>query len=338
MKCWWTSMELRKLQQTGGVDGTYLISLPKKWVIKRHLKRGDVVQVNERGDGSLILAPQIESINELAESTIPLEQNIRRRILSSYLLGFDKIKVTSGKRLSPEERENIKKIVRRLVGVEIVEESASEIVLQALIAPSGVQIDQTLRRIYLLANKMHKDSFVAFLDNDTKLAQNVIDRDDEVDRFYFLAVRQLRAVIQEPSLAEKMNVSPVECLDYRVLAKSLESLADRAVEIAEKVSLLQTYDRGEYKQIFEPFKSLNEFVVKMHQQAFNAVLNKDPILADKILAMRKPFLKQYEKVESILVKQTPKQPIDLFLDLKDILEILDIISEIALDIADLVSE
>jgi hypothetical protein len=54
--------------------------------------------------------------------------------------------------------------------------------------------------------------------------------------------------------------------------------------------------------------------------------------------MRKQFLIQYEKVESILVKQTHKHPIDLFLDLKDILEIEDIISEIALDIADLVSE
>jgi phosphate uptake regulator len=198
--------------------------------------------------------------------------------------------------------------------------------------------DQTFRRIYLLASKMHKDSLVAFFDNDTKLAQNVIERDDEVDRFYFLAVRQLRAVVQEPSLSERMNVSPVECLDYRVLAKSLESLADRAVEIAEKIFLLETYDRDEYKQIFKPFKSLNEFVVKMHQQAFNAVFNKDPILADKILTMRKQFLKQYEEVETILVEQTPKKPIDLFLDLKDILEIEDIISEIALDIADLVSE
>ncbi len=185
---------------------------------------------------------------------------------------------------------------------------------------------------------MHKDSLVAFFDNDIKLAQNVIDRDDEVDRFYFLAVRTLRAVIQNPSLSARINVTPVECLDYRVLVKSLESLADRAVEIAEKVISLETYDRGDYKQIFEPFKSLNEFVVKMHQQAFNAVLNKDPVLADKIIAMRKQFLQLYEKVETVLVKHTPKQPIDLFLDLQDILEIEDIISEIALDIADLVSE
>jgi len=331
-------LELRKLQQTGGVDGTFLISLPKKWVTKRHLKRGDVLHIIERADGSLVLAPQVESINELTESTIPMEHNIRRGILTKYLLGYDKIKVTSNKRLSPEERENVMKIVRRLVGVEIVEESSTEIVLQALIAPTGVQIDQTLRRIYLLANKMHKDSFIAFFDNDIKLAQNVIDRDDEVDRFYFLAVRQLRAVIQNPSLSERMNVTPVECLDYRVLAKSLESLADRAVEIAEKVFSLESYKRADYKQIFEPFKSLNEFVVKMHQQAFNAVLKKDSVLADKILAMRKQFLKQYEKLEAILVKQTPKQPIDLFLDLKDILEIEDIISEIALDVADLVSE
>jgi phosphate uptake regulator len=331
-------LELRKLQQTGGTDGTFLISLPKKWVTKRHLRRGDPIHVIERADGSLVLAPQVEIINELTESTIPIEQNIRRGILSSYLLGYDKINVTSKKRLSPEERENVKKIVRRLIGIEIVEESATEIILQALIAPTGVQIDQTLRRIYLLASKMHKDSLVAILDNDIKLAQNVIDRDDEADRFYFLAVRQLRAVIQDPSLSERMNVSPVECLDYRVLAKSLESLADRAVEIAEKAFSLEIYNRVEYKHIFEPFESLNEFVIKMHQQAFNAVLKKDPVLADEILAMRKQFLRQYEKVEAILVKQTHKHPIDLFLDLKDILEIEDIISEIALDIADLVSE
>ncbi|HDD67201.1 MAG TPA: AbrB/MazE/SpoVT family DNA-binding domain-containing protein, partial [Candidatus Thorarchaeota archaeon] len=45
-------MNIRRLQQTGGKDGSsFLIILPKEWVVRQSLKKGDPVVVSEREDG-----------------------------------------------------------------------------------------------------------------------------------------------------------------------------------------------------------------------------------------------------------------------------------------------
>ncbi len=87
-----------------------------------------------------------------------------------------------------------------------------------------------------IISSMQADAMQALRDNDTDLAQDIIQRDDEVDRFYLLIVRQLKAAIEDVQLSEKIGLAhPRECLGYRLIAKSMERIGDHAEKIARTI-------------------------------------------------------------------------------------------------------
>ena len=85
---------------------------------------------------------------------------------------------------------------------------------------------------------MTRDAANSFIYGDVELAKNVIERDDESNRLYFLLVRILRTIIQNPRLSEKLGITPIECLDYRLAASLIEGIGDACVQVAAKTIAL----------------------------------------------------------------------------------------------------
>jgi len=222
------SVEARKLQRVGA---SYLISVPKHWVKVHTLDKGATVFVHERADGLLVIAPGLLE-GPLRRSKITDPENLSRNILASYLYGYDVIEVNLGEAMTPPRKREVKRMAQFLVGVEIIEEDAAMMTLQCLI-PRSIDLRTYLRRTYRIASKMHEDAIRAFVNGDQELAQDVINRDDEVDRLYFLVVRQLRRAIASPT--GDLLLSPLNLLDYRLVAKEVEAIADCCANIAVQV-------------------------------------------------------------------------------------------------------
>ena len=55
---------------------------------------------------------------------------------------------------------------------------------------------ELLRRMIHLAKSMSNDAILAVKENNVDLAEEVINTDDEVDRFGFYIIRQLKIAIQ----------------------------------------------------------------------------------------------------------------------------------------------
>jgi len=228
-------MHIRKLQRTGGTSGSsFLVILPKDWVLARELKKGDPVVIAEREDGCLIVDPRLPMGVGKRETEIEMESNLAWEITSKYLLGFDKIRVISRNAITKEQRNELKRIIKRFVSLEITEESERSIVIQCLIDPSRLGVDKAIRRMDLIASRMLGDSLKAYIEGDSELARSVVERDEEVDRLFFLIVRELRSTIQYPRMSESMGIRPVEALDFRLAAQYIERIADLAEEIANR--------------------------------------------------------------------------------------------------------
>lgn len=324
-----SKMEIRKLQKTGG--STFLLSLPKDWIKRMGLKQGDLVAIIERGDGALLVDPRYSEKEKLKVASIDIDStpNFSREITANFLYGYDIIRIRSKNGITAEQRESIKHSLQQLVGVEIVEESANEITLQCLLSPSAVSLRRTIKRTYLIAARMQEDAVTAIKDKNLNLAESVVVRDEDVDRLYFLMVRQLRSAIMEPRLAEKMGVSPIECLDYRVAVKSLESMADYSVKIAEQVHLL--LDVNVPEKIIENILSINRIAHEMHSNAIEALVRKDSVLASKTIAMKA----QRNQAVETAYKSLVGEPVEVSIPLSTVIDMLDRISECGVDIADL---
>ncbi|UCE16677.1 MAG: hypothetical protein JSV12_03475 [Candidatus Bathyarchaeota archaeon] len=321
-------MDLRKVQRTS--SGTFFVCLPKEWAERNRLDRGSVVAISETANGRLTL--------DTKHGTEPIPQvgivkptpHLDREIIEKYLLGYDIIQVEAKERISLNDRERVKQTSSRLVGLEIIEENYSRIVMQCLLEPSAFPPEKILRREYSIASGMHRDAITALVEGDVHLAKNVVARDNEVDRLYFLLVRILRTVIQNPGLTEKLAILPIDCLDYRLVASLVESIGDQSTGIAEKaVELKGTKIAEELSQLVLSF---HKGVYDSHETALRAMFSRDVSLAESVRAEREKIAEALREIET--VAQT--QPVEVASQVLAAVSSMGRIYDHSVDISDLV--
>ncbi|NHN47267.1 AbrB/MazE/SpoVT family DNA-binding domain-containing protein [Halostella sp. JP-L12] len=223
-------METRKVQVTGG--STYTVSLPKSWATDNGVSAGSEVEFYPEDD-SLLLTPRSDS--ERTEGTLDVAdlkgEQLTRAVMTMYVSGFDIIALEAG-RISTDQRRAIREAVQGLVGVEVLEETSERVVLQDLLDSSELSIENAVTRMRLISRSMLEDAVAALVQNDDDLARDVIERDDDVDRLWFVVSRIFRATLRSPRAAKELGLPREVCFDYHSSARQLERIADHAAKIA----------------------------------------------------------------------------------------------------------
>jgi phosphate uptake regulator len=196
--------------------------------------------------------------------------------------------------------------------------------------PSGFPPEKILRRNYAIVAGMNREAVNSFVDGDLQRAKSVIARDNESNRLYFLLVRILRTIIQAPHLSEKLGVTPIECLDYRLAASLIEAIGDLSVKIAVKAMELNE---------IKPFRELRRLLIGLqkicydaHEQALKSFMNKDITLAENVRNMHK-------KIETLSVdieKVAKDHSVDFMPQSLSVASFLRQIYEHSVDLADLI--
>ena len=304
--------------------------LPKEWAERNGLKKSSIVALSETVDGRLVVdakygverAPQVAVIRPS-----PL---LDREIMGEYLLGFDIIRVEAKDRMSSEDRERIKKSSSRLIGLEIVEEDYSKIVMQSLLEPSALPPDKILQREHSIASSMHRDAVTALIEGDEHLAKNVVARDIEVNRLYFMLVRILRTVIQNSGLSEKLGILPIDCLDYRLAASLVEAIGDKSVQLAELA--VELVGAKIAKDLAQLLLRLHKVAFDTHEDALKAMFTHDIALAEAVRNERKTVEGLVNEIESVVHRNYS----DIGPQVLTVASLMRQIYDHGLDIADLV--
>lgn len=218
---------LRKLQKIGN---TYYIALPTKWVEENNLKKGQEVLLTIREDGNILI--HSNKIQEERSVNIKFDKYVDKKILSYYLLGYHTINIVSNQKFSEEDRKMIVNFARNLIGVEIVEETMNSITLHNLINDASINPVKILLRINAITSTMYVEIIKGLHEEDKELIKQVIERDNEVDRLYFLMVRQIRSILQNEAILSKLKLTYTDCLDLRIAGLLLEKIGDECVKIA----------------------------------------------------------------------------------------------------------
>ena len=264
-------MNARKVLEMGG--GTLLISLPKDWARRNGVKKGATVAVDELSARKLIVRPIEDVVDKPKEIEVeyPGEDlsEVLNDITGAYLLGFDVIRIAGKKVISREDRARLKATIARLVGLEIMDEDSKRVTVQFLPASSAIIPEKIVKRMSSILDGMLKDIAEGLTKGDAKLLALVAERDDEVDRQYFLLVRAIRAAIMRPEIAESYGLSPIDVLDYRVLASFLESVGDAVAELSKKLR----YSRVS-RQLFREFAACVSRLKQMNDLATQAFISR----------------------------------------------------------------
>jgi len=272
--------EMRKIQFTG--KSSYIVSLPKQWVADMGLKQGDQVAVMRQGISTLQIVPlkhHNKPVNT-EDATIEIKQDdedaiIVRKLISLYLLGFNIINVKPKLgRLKPSQRNAVKEAVKGiLMGTEIIADSTEGITIQVLINLFELSVDGALKRMLIIAKSMQNDALLALGEANFDLAKEVINSDDEVDRFSFYIIRQLKIAIQNEHMLKEMGIeNPDHCLGYRLIVKNIERVGDHATELAKD---LLEFKKPIKKIALEPIQEMNVFALGVLSDACLSLFKKD---------------------------------------------------------------
>ncbi|MCS7366884.1 MAG: phosphate uptake regulator PhoU [archaeon YNP-WB-062] len=329
--------ETRRIQFTG--KSTYIVSLPKEWVVSMGLKAGSLVTIT-RQDGSLILTPKgvAKPATQPTEATITISsgedpETIVRAIISLYLVGYNSIIIKAREdRISTMQRNLIKELTRKkLVGTEIVSETSNEIRLQVLVSYPELSVENALRRMCIIATSMHNDAMQALKNMDRELAKEVIQLDDEVDRFSFYIIRQLKLAVQNVKIIRDIGLSsPRDCLGYRVIVKFVERMADHAARIAKNVLSLEEKPS---ESVLQTLYEMSTFAQNLFEDAIKALFKKDYALADQVISKTKAIVALEEKALKEIQSKTKQADIS---SIRMITESIRRIAEYASDIAEIV--
>ena len=333
-----SSEELRKIQVTGG--STYIISLPKTWIDQMGLKRSSVVSIVQRDDMSLIIKPKgIESPEHVRKVIINIQQgekpdSVVRRLVSSYVNGYNIIQVRSTeKRIDLETRFAIKDFVRKkLVGTEILSDLPNELTLQILLSYSELSVKDALRRMSLIAASMHRDAVQTLSTDNPRIAKEIVNMDDEVDRFSFYVIRLLNVASMDAHVLKESGIgTPRQCLGYRLITKSVERMADHATNIAENRLALHLVPIND--EILAELNRISVSAIKVFEASMEALFDEEYSEADSVMEAAEETRGMEDEVIHKIVKLAPVEDVP---QLRLIVESIMRTSEYGADIAETV--
>ena len=225
--------ESRKLQKTGG--STLIVSLPKKWTTENKLKAGSEVRLTEQPDSTISIDPNQTNLRKkisVVKCNDEESQHLFRDLIGVYLAGGTEIKVIGNPRLTVKERKTIRKFSASVIGLEIIEEEATQAILTDMSNPGALPFRTAIKRLYKIVSAMYNDS-ILILEGSEDLAADVVDRDKEADKLQWFIERQFNMMLENSSLSRQLEASSFEGVVYSNVARYLERIADHACRLAE---------------------------------------------------------------------------------------------------------
>ncbi len=300
-------MFTRRLQKIGS---SILVSLPKEWVDANNLDKSNQVEIETNQNNLSIRTQQSKRPSKEIEISYPLPkgESIVPTITGAYLLGFDIIKIVGKLPISISDRESVRGSMRRLVGMEIIDEDATNISVQFLLDETSVNPQNILKRMSSIALGMFSDVVLSLQSGDKTNLETITNRDAEINRQYFLLVRLIRSTIMDPRLAGIFNLENIDILDYRIAANTLEIAGDTVVELSESL-IKSNLSKVELKKLHDFAKDMEEIQIK----SIDSFISNNRTLAINAITLQRNNFEKISKIRSSL--ESKKQISLAFFDL-----------------------
>jgi phosphate uptake regulator len=301
------------------------------WIKNNNLKKGSIVPVHINRDNSISIFPsQDDTADKTKELTIPYSSvsmdMLVNQVYGGYLLGYDMITIKASLQISFEDADRIKEAIRKLVGLEIVDEDGFHISAQFLLDADTLDAEKILRRMSAIVAGMYRDMLEAIkLKQNNSIRKVIISRDDEVDRQYFLLVRLIRSAMMDQKLAVKLNLSNIDILDYRIAANLLESAGDYIVDLANSIDL-------SYIKVADKIVEAGVLVEKMHEKSVGAFVNKNRSESNPIIKMYDNFM----EIKNSIKNSADSKSLESTVAVLNLIYSMDKIARCWVDVADLV--
>jgi len=326
-------MDIRRVQMTGG--SSFIVTLPKEWAESIGLKKNDPLRLSPQQDGSIIITTadsdvhstyvtKIIDVNGLTDPDL-----VFRMLVGAYMSGFSLIEVVSSSRLSNTVLDVIGRMTQMAIGLEIIEEYDSRVVLKDLVDPSEMRMGKSLERMRVLVRNMMADASAALKNDTMSLVDDIIARDSDVDRLAWLITRQTNMFQRDVGLLKKIGMDHSEITINYTISKFVERIGDHTVAIADNSRRI--IGNPEFRELRAEASKLCDLVVAMFMKSLSTMNSNDPKVASDCINESRAL----SEVAKSLNKQAVGKEYDVALAVNLITGSLRRICEYSMDISEL---
>lgn len=283
-------MEYRKLISFG--KSSYVVSLPKSWIVQNKLKKGDLIYMEEKGSNILLGKEDHQKDNEEKTKLINIDgkslPRITREVNSSYILNYKTITI-KGRELK-DKIKDLQQVFQNLIALEIMEQTSDTIIAKDFLNMEQVSMDELIHKMDVITRTMIKESINnIFQDN----YENINERDNDVNRLYFLLYRAVLYNLNNPLNAiKKFKLNSIDILNCLFVGFYIEGIADESRRIA-RFSRHLKFDIKEKTVLSKFLEKVNSYYL----ETIKAIYNKDLDLALNLSEKKKELNTELDAIE-----------------------------------------
>ena len=226
-------MNQRKLIKLG--NSSFAIALPKQWVNKAGLKKGDNVFLEENSNGEIILWSKLKKISGEKIKEINMESDIskvRKEVIAAYVNGFTEINLAPTK--DKKKKKELKEFINSLLGFEIIDENDEGIISKDFFDIEEAKIDNFLKRMDNNIRECFETLISAIKVGKLKKSEfeEISKTDRDTTRFHLLISRLFFKGTNNPSLLNALKKDSFTFFNDWWFSQNLEHVGDVVKDVA----------------------------------------------------------------------------------------------------------
>ncbi|MEM0231289.1 MAG: AbrB/MazE/SpoVT family DNA-binding domain-containing protein [Candidatus Woesearchaeota archaeon] len=282
-------MEFRNVIKSGNTS--YVISLPRRWILKNQIEKGSVLSIQENRDGSLIITPEKKELKKTEkEYSINLDETtpetFRRQLVSCYINGYTTL-IIRGKNIT-SYLKMIKDSLEELIAFEIMEIEKERIVIRDCLNFGEMNFEDIIRKMDINIRGMFEEvlnSLEKLQITETQIS-SIGNMDKNLNRLNFLCEKIAREALEKPPVANALGVSPLQSFIAVNTSAALENIGDNLKNLMKhlKNSLSReekVFIRKQCLLSFENYKNAMEAYFKRDKRAANQVSDEKHRIREK---------------------------------------------------------
>jgi phosphate uptake regulator len=209
----------RKLIKWGSSE-TLILSLPRKWVKQNNLTADQVVNLQINQDGTLTVVPQeLRPDKEELQTEIKIKdiddmENIRLRLLTKFLDGWDIIRIKSIEEFHPDIRRELETILEPMMGLEIMGLNPKEILIKNVMS---VESSNVYNLVKMISDLVIELNLIIIKRLESQDVGNLNDGDIEwnnIKKYHYRIIREHRKTLLHPISLVEMNLTLQDVVDF----------------------------------------------------------------------------------------------------------------------------
>jgi phosphate uptake regulator len=150
------------------------------------------------------------------------------------------------------------------------------VTLQSFVDPTKFPIYGLMRRLQIILSSMLEQAVKSVVEGRMAMADEVLHMEEEADRIYWMIIRQLLLAVLDRRVAKEVGIEgPMHTVGNRVIAKSLEQMADSAAHVALEAQKLKGEAKNVDPKITKGLLQLSDKVRSLIEDSFNALMKGD---------------------------------------------------------------